>query len=239
VIKLKRILTEQATLYKGYVYNYDDKDPYIYAIKNGEWWSKNRQTGKEFNISTNPAWKSSIDKLDKKFPKAAQARKQQANTDNTDNNNTDNNIQPLAVRRNKNGWMSPKIEIQKLSAKSYTTNWRKLFDDAVIAAKNELKQQLVGKTIKVRYPDKYVPVFNEDWRQYDLSEFNERGWPTDADQSTFKPATISGQRVGDVYVLMSYTIDRDSNVTAKFECSVVYVGGKVKGWIPTSYIDVA
>lgn len=233
MIKLKNILSEQKD---PYTYTYPNDTMYKYAVKNGVWWAKNVQTGKEFDLSANPKFQSSIDKLEKQYPKA----RPQKTTNTTDNQNTTENPIVATVLRNKNGWMiSPTVKTQQtLKSKSLGADIQKLFTTLRDKARADLKQQLVGKTIKVRNIQGYVPVFNEEWAQYDLNAFNGKGWPTDANYGKFKPATISGQTVGDVYVLMSWKNSGMDSFTTKFECSIVFVGGKINGWIPTSYIDV-
>ena len=94
MIKLKNILSEQKDLY---TYTYPNDTMYKYAVKNGTWWAKNVQTGKEFDLSQDVKFKSSIDKLKKQYPKA---RAQKSSTETEKVNIT-------AVRRNKNGWIIP------------------------------------------------------------------------------------------------------------------------------------
>ncbi len=227
MIKLKNILSEQKDLY---TYTYPNDTMYKYAVKNGAWWAKNVQTGKEFDLSQDVKFKSSIDKLDKQYPKA---RAQKSSND------TEKVI--TAVRRNKNGWIIPPTTKtdQTIKTKSLGADTQKSFETLKAEANANLRSQLVGKTIAIQNTGKMVPGFTETWSQYDLNAFNQSGWPTDADYTSFKPATLSGQKIRDVYVLMSWQNSGMETVNTKFQCSMVYVGyGEKTIWVPTSYIDV-
>lgn len=50
-----------------YKYNYPGDKAYVYGYKDGKWYTKNVAKGVEFDLSTNPKWKSSIDNLNKQF----------------------------------------------------------------------------------------------------------------------------------------------------------------------------
>jgi len=50
-----------------YKYNYPGDKAYVYGYKDGKWYAKNVATNREFDLSTNPKWKSSIDNLNKQF----------------------------------------------------------------------------------------------------------------------------------------------------------------------------
>lgn len=227
MIKLKNILSEQRDLY---TYTYPNDTVYKYAVKNGAWWAKNVQNGKEFDLTADPKFQSSIDKLDKQYPKARPQK--------TDTNNTQT---ITAVKRNGNGWILPPTvkTDQTIKSKSLGADVQKLFTTLTAEANADLRKQLVGKTIKVRNIEKLVPGFSETWSQYDLNAFNNAGWPTDAEYAKFKPATLSGQKIRDVYVLLSWKNNDMNSINTKFQCSIVYVNyGEKTIWVPTSYIDV-
>ena len=48
-----------------YKYNYPGDKSYIYGYKDGKWYGKNVAKNVEFDLSTNPKWKSAIDNLNK------------------------------------------------------------------------------------------------------------------------------------------------------------------------------
>ena len=50
-----------------YKYNYPGDKSYVYGYKDGKWYGKNVAKNVEFDLSTNPKWKSSIDNLNKQF----------------------------------------------------------------------------------------------------------------------------------------------------------------------------
>ena len=50
-----------------YKYNYPGDNSYVYGYKDGKWYTKNVAKNVEFDLSTNPKWKSSIDNLNKQF----------------------------------------------------------------------------------------------------------------------------------------------------------------------------
>lgn len=50
-----------------YKYNYPGDKSYVYGYKDGKWYTKNVAKNVEFDLSTNPKWKSSIDNLNKQF----------------------------------------------------------------------------------------------------------------------------------------------------------------------------
>jgi len=50
-----------------YKYNYPGDKAYVYGYKDGKWYTKNVAKNVEFDLSTNPKWKSSIDNLNKQF----------------------------------------------------------------------------------------------------------------------------------------------------------------------------
>lgn len=50
-----------------YKYNYPGDKSYIYGYKDGKWYGKNVAKNVEFDLSTNPKWKSAIDNLNKQF----------------------------------------------------------------------------------------------------------------------------------------------------------------------------
>lgn len=57
--------------YEGinFKYNYPGDRNYVYGVKNKEWYAKNKNNGKVFNISKD-GFTSSVDKLNSKFPEA-------------------------------------------------------------------------------------------------------------------------------------------------------------------------
>lgn len=50
-----------------YKYNYPGDKSYVYGYKDGKWYTKNVAKNAEFDLSTNPKWKSTIDNLNKQF----------------------------------------------------------------------------------------------------------------------------------------------------------------------------
>ena len=50
-----------------YKYNYPGDKSYVYGYKDGKWYGKNVAKNVEFDLSTNPKWKSAIDNLNKQF----------------------------------------------------------------------------------------------------------------------------------------------------------------------------
>jgi len=50
-----------------YKYNYPNDKSYVYGYKDGKWYAKSVANNNEFDLSTNPKWKSSIDNLNKQF----------------------------------------------------------------------------------------------------------------------------------------------------------------------------
>jgi hypothetical protein len=232
MIKLTQILLEQSDLYK-YIYPKDTL--YKYAVKNNTWWAKNIETGKEFDLSTNSNWQSSIDKLDKQFPKARKNKKKLPEL-------PDDDLISTKIQRNKFGWIIPSIETDiTIADQTKTPNWQPEFTKLQNKVNQDLKRILVGSKVKARNKNKYVYAFSGDdtnWRQYDLTEFSNSGWPLDASgTANIKPNTIQGQIIGDVYVLISWSQTKNV-IKSKFECSVVWIGGKINSWIPTSYIDI-
>ncbi len=50
-----------------YKYNYPGDKSYVYGYKDGKWYTKNVAKNVEFDLSTNPKWKSTVDNLNKQF----------------------------------------------------------------------------------------------------------------------------------------------------------------------------
>ena len=50
-----------------YKYNYPGDKSYVYGYKDGKWYGKNVAKNTEFDLSTNPKWKSTVDTLNKQF----------------------------------------------------------------------------------------------------------------------------------------------------------------------------
>ena len=50
-----------------YKYNYPGDKSYVYGYKDGKWYGKNVAKNAEFDLSTNPKWKSAVDNLNKQF----------------------------------------------------------------------------------------------------------------------------------------------------------------------------
>ena len=53
-----------------YKYTYPGDDQYHYGVMNNEWYTRNINTGKTFNISRDPKYNSTIIKLDALYPDA-------------------------------------------------------------------------------------------------------------------------------------------------------------------------
>jgi len=53
-----------------YKYAYPGDNTYHYGVMNNEWYARNLKTGKTFNISKDPKYYSTIQKLDSQFPEA-------------------------------------------------------------------------------------------------------------------------------------------------------------------------
>lgn len=50
-----------------YKYNYPGDKAYVYGYKDGKWYAKNVAKNAEFDLSSNPKFKSSVDNLNKQF----------------------------------------------------------------------------------------------------------------------------------------------------------------------------
>jgi len=50
-----------------YKYNYPGDKSYVYGYKDGKWYTKSVTKNVEFDLSTNPKWKSTVDNLNKQF----------------------------------------------------------------------------------------------------------------------------------------------------------------------------
>jgi hypothetical protein len=53
-----------------YSYYYPGDNVYIYGVSNGEWFAKNIKNNKTFNISRNPKFRPTVNKLDELYPQA-------------------------------------------------------------------------------------------------------------------------------------------------------------------------
>jgi hypothetical protein len=242
MIKLSKLLTETT-----FTLGLKDDWEYKYDMKNTgtPWWTRRKGTDKWIDMKsklTPEKYKEAVEKL-----RTAIKSKTYIKTTDTDTaTDSANVIKDTTIKRNKNGWIIPNIKtdiniIDKESSRESFESFVKLQNSALAA----LKQQLVGKQIRSRFTDKYIYAFSgddTDWAQYDLNAFSSTGWPLNASgTANIRPILLNGQTIGDVYVLISFNSKLTTNgmeFKTKFECSVVWVGGKINAWIPTSSIDV-
>jgi hypothetical protein len=243
MIKLTNLLIEAS------VFTLSPKDQweYKYDIKTTgiPWWTRRKGTEEWIDMQTKltpEKYKEAVDKLNAAIKAKTIIKTKVADTQKVTTSTTTDTEVSLTTKRNKNGWIIPTVKTDIVIKNTDNSLANDTFIKLQNTARADLKKQLVGKQVTARYADKYVYAFSgddTDWAQYDLNAFLPSGWPKDASgTANIRPASLSGQTIGDVYVFISYKSTEWMTFKTKFECSIVWVGGKINAWIPSSYIDV-